>query len=203
MPELPRRPARRPSAAVVLATLALAVAAGPPAYSAARTLAAGSVGTTQLKDNAVTSPKVKNGTLTRSDLATSARAQRIVVGRIDSDNRGSANQDPIPAGGVVGSLGGRFGSGLMTLPGPGKIVVNGYVDLENLNPDSPSGSCDVLVDGVRSGGSTEVFLHLDHPASFPVEAVATVTAGSHDVAIRCSADANFVDLGVDVIGIAS
>src|SRR5581483_2402945 len=53
---------RRPSPAFVLAGLALAVALGGTSYAAV-SLPANSVGTAQLKNDAVTSLKVKNGSL--------------------------------------------------------------------------------------------------------------------------------------------
>jgi hypothetical protein len=58
---------RRPSPAMVVACLALAVALGGTSYAAVR-LPANSVGTKQLKKNAVTSAKVKNDTLTGADV---------------------------------------------------------------------------------------------------------------------------------------
>ncbi len=56
----------RPSPAIVLACLALAVALGGTGY-AAIVLPAGSVGTKQLKNNAVNSIKVANGSLLKAD----------------------------------------------------------------------------------------------------------------------------------------
>jgi hypothetical protein len=57
---------RRPSPALVLATLALAVALGGTGY-AATSLPANSVGPRQLQNNAVSSTKVKNGSLLKVD----------------------------------------------------------------------------------------------------------------------------------------
>ena len=57
---------RRPSPALVIACLALLIALGGTGY-AALVLPANSVGTAQLKLNAVTSAKVKNGSLLRAD----------------------------------------------------------------------------------------------------------------------------------------
>jgi hypothetical protein len=57
-----------PSPATVLAVVALAVAAGGTSY-AATALPPNSVGTAQLKNNSVTSKKVKDLALTRSDFA--------------------------------------------------------------------------------------------------------------------------------------
>jgi hypothetical protein len=57
---------RRPSPATVISIVALVVALGGTSYAALK-LPAGSVGTKQLKANAVTGAKVKNGSLAASD----------------------------------------------------------------------------------------------------------------------------------------
>ena len=57
----------RPSPAMVVACIALAVALGGTSYAAIK-LPRNSVGTIQLKKNAVTSPKVKNNALTGADI---------------------------------------------------------------------------------------------------------------------------------------
>lgn len=66
---------RRPSASMVVAFIALLVAISGTSY-AAITLPKNSVGTKQLKKNAVTSAKVKNGSLLRRDF----RAGQIPAG---------------------------------------------------------------------------------------------------------------------------
>ena len=64
---------RRPSPALVISCLALALALGGTSYAAAVALPKGSVGTAQLKNSAVTSQKVKNRTLLRADFAPGRR----------------------------------------------------------------------------------------------------------------------------------
>lgn len=64
---------RRPSPALIVAVLALVVALMPPATAAVQRLAAGSVGTRELKGGAVTSAKVRNGSLQVADLSSAAR----------------------------------------------------------------------------------------------------------------------------------
>ena len=196
-------PRRRPSAAVVIATLALVVAAGPPTYAAAASIARNSVGTAQLKNNAVTSAKVKNGTLTRSDLSAATRAQRVVIGTISSNDR--PFQDPIPTGGVVGSLSGRYGSGKLSMPSAGRLVVTGYVILNNTDGTYVrTAECDVLVDGQKQGGSGVIYMQAFYSTSFDVQAVAPVAAGRHDVAVSCdSGSANFVNMRVTVLGLTN
>jgi Collagen triple helix repeat (20 copies) len=68
---------RKPSPAMLVALLALFVALGGSSY-AALTLPKGSVGSKQLRKNAVTSPKVKPGSLLLSDFRASQRA--LLVG---------------------------------------------------------------------------------------------------------------------------
>lgn len=63
---------RKPSAPLVISTLALIIAVGSGTAYAANTLAKNSVGTPQLKKNAVTSEKVKDGTLAERDLSADA-----------------------------------------------------------------------------------------------------------------------------------
>jgi hypothetical protein len=60
---------KRPSPATALATLALFVALGGTSIAAVSALPRKSVGTAQLRANAVISSKVKNGSLLRVDLA--------------------------------------------------------------------------------------------------------------------------------------
>jgi hypothetical protein len=64
----------RPSPAMVVACIALTIALGGTSYAATK-LPARSVGTKQLKKNAVTSPKVKNNALTGADVLESSLAQ--------------------------------------------------------------------------------------------------------------------------------
>lgn len=65
---------RRPSPALVVATLALFVALSGTSYAVTK-LPKNSVGTVQIKSNAVTSSKVKDGSLAAGDLSATARAE--------------------------------------------------------------------------------------------------------------------------------
>jgi gamma-glutamyl-gamma-aminobutyrate hydrolase PuuD len=66
-----RLSARRPSPALIISMIALIVAMGGTGYAAVK-LPAGSVGTKQLKNNAVTGAKVKNRSLTGADIKLSS-----------------------------------------------------------------------------------------------------------------------------------
>ncbi len=68
-----RRRCGRPSPALVVSLLALFVALGGTGVAAVQTLRPNSVGTIHLKNGAVTSLKVKDGSLSLRDLAPSAR----------------------------------------------------------------------------------------------------------------------------------
>ena len=60
---------RRPSPALVISCVALALALGGTSFAAVSALPKNSVGTPQLKASAVTSAKVKNRSLLRADFA--------------------------------------------------------------------------------------------------------------------------------------
>lgn len=62
-----------PSPSVIIATAALAVALGGTSYAVV-SIPRNSVGTPQLKANAVTSPKIKDGSVALADLAPAVRA---------------------------------------------------------------------------------------------------------------------------------
>ncbi|HXG75973.1 MAG TPA: hypothetical protein VNJ53_05335 [Gaiellaceae bacterium] len=60
---------RRPSPALVVASLALLVALGGTSFAAATQLARNSVGTAQLRAGAVTNPKIRNSAVTSAKVA--------------------------------------------------------------------------------------------------------------------------------------
>jgi hypothetical protein len=67
-----RIPVRRPSPALVVAGLALAVALGGTSYAAVVAVPRNSVGTAQLKSAAVTTPKLRNHAVTTAKLGANA-----------------------------------------------------------------------------------------------------------------------------------
>ena len=112
----------RPSPAMVVACIALAVALGGTSYAAIR-VPAKSVGAKQLKKNAVTSPKVKNNSLTGADVrestlggvpsaanATHAAAADDATHAAAADNAAHATtaDRATPSGAAGGALAGSY-----------------------------------------------------------------------------------------------
>ena len=102
---------KRPSAALVVASLALLVALGGTSFAAAKlTLPRNSVGNAQLRNNAVTSIKVKNFSLRRIDFA---------PGQVPAGPRGRTGP-PGAAGpaGAAGAAGATGPAGVTGATGP-------------------------------------------------------------------------------------
>ena len=114
----------RVSPALVVACIALVVALGGTTY-AAISLPARSVGTPQLKPDAVTSLKVKNGTLKLVDFA---------KGEVPDGPRGA--QGPAGRKGDTGAIGATGPAGATGPPGP----TSAYVDTNDLTVTVPAGA---------------------------------------------------------------
>jgi len=78
--------ARRPSPAMVVASIALLVALGGTSVAAVSQVANNSVGAAQLKSNAVTTPKIKNNAVTGPKIAANA----VAAAKIASNAVGAA-----------------------------------------------------------------------------------------------------------------
>lgn len=80
-------PIRRPSPALVVASIALFVALSGTGIATVNQLARGSVGTPQLRNAAVTTPKIRNGAVTaakvRNNSITSAHVRNRSLTRLD------------------------------------------------------------------------------------------------------------------------
>src|SRR5687767_1196565 len=111
-----RFPVRRPSPALVVASLALLVALSGTGYAAV-VLPRGSVGTVQLKNGAVTSPKVKDSSLTLLDVAPAARA--ALKGQVGPPGP----QGPKGDKGDKGDTGDRGPAGAAGSPGISRYVI--------------------------------------------------------------------------------
>lgn len=74
-----RRYVPRPSAAMVVACIALLIALGGTSVAAVTQLANNSVGTAQLRNNAVTTPKIRNGAVTAAKIRDNAVVRRKIA----------------------------------------------------------------------------------------------------------------------------
>jgi hypothetical protein len=106
MRDILRRLGRHLTFANVVAALALFIALGGASYAALR-LPKNSVSTRQIKNNAVTGPKIKTGAVDTSDLSTSLRSQLT-----------AGVQGPAGPRGETGSTGPRGETGATGAPGP-------------------------------------------------------------------------------------
>lgn len=112
-----------------LALLALVISVTGTAW-AAGVLAPNSVGTSQIRSNAVTSAKVKNGSLTAADFAASARIRgpQGPAGAPGRDGVDGAEGPRGPAGmqGPEGPQGPQGPQGIQGIPGVGAKIVDEY-----------------------------------------------------------------------------
>jgi hypothetical protein len=155
----------RISPALVVASVALVVALGGTTY-AAISLPARSVGTPQLKPDAVTSPKVKNGTLKRIDFAAGEvpdgpRGAQGPAGRKgDTGATGAAGAagPQGPSSGYVDTNDGPINVGTsgdtrlatLAIPQPGKYVIWAKVWLiRPMAGQATSGACRLVADGLE------------------------------------------------------
>jgi hypothetical protein len=139
---------RRPSPALVVACLALLVALSGTGYAAV-VLPKGSVGTPQLKAGAVTSIKVKDGTLKLFDFAAAERAQ------LKGDTGPAGPQGAKGDKGDKGSKGDTGATGAQGAPG-----LSGYTIVEKFG-SSTTGSLAIQVNcpagmlAIAGGGGTQ------------------------------------------------
>ncbi|MFN8110205.1 MAG: hypothetical protein U0Y82_10260 [Thermoleophilia bacterium] len=144
----------RPSASMIVAGTALAVALGGTGYAAV-SLPRGSVGTAQLKRNAVTSAKVRDGSLTAADFAagTVARGATGATGAV----------------GPKGDTGARGPSDVFTVTRGSSTFSNAaYTTVTSLTV--PAGSFVIQASGdtyISAGTSSEWLCRLNWPASTP------------------------------------
>lgn len=128
---------RLPSPALVVACLALAISLSGAAYAVSTALPRNSVGTLQLKNNAVNSAKVKNATLRVADFA----------------------PGQIPAG-PQGPAGPPGAAGYQLISGSG---VSNSTSPKSQQQDCPSGKKAVGGGAVITGVSTNTFLSASRP----------------------------------------
>jgi hypothetical protein len=131
---------RPPSPALVVACLALAISLSGAAYAVSTALPRNSVGTVQLKNNAVNSAKVKNASLRAADFA---------PGQIPAGRQGPAG--PQGPAGV---------SGLQLISGSG---VSNSTSPKTQQQDCPAGKKAVGGGGVITGSATNTFIAASRP----------------------------------------
>ena len=116
-----RRRIHRPSPAMVVAGLSLMLALGGTGY-AAGVLPLGSVGTPQLKGNAVVSSKVKDGSLLAKDFK---------AGQLPGGPQGNPGQTGAPGpAGPKGEPGAKGAAGAQGAPGPAGFSSLTYVQAD-------------------------------------------------------------------------
>lgn len=199
---------------MVVACVALVVALGGTGY-AAITLPRNSVGNRQLKANAVTSGKVRNGSLSAKDFGgTLPRGPRGATGPPGAAGPGTgalgfASRDPIIAGGAVdvggtpvdllslsvpaGSAGYVASSGPITASGPSRVIVNAEVVILQGAAVRGNVACTIALVGteVRQIGNY-VNANIEPNSGYipvAVSAGADIDPGTYDVRVRCSTGA--------------
>jgi hypothetical protein len=104
---------RRPSHAILVAYLALATAIGGSAYAASR------IGTNDLRNSAVTSAKIKNGTVRADDVKHPiVRLMRHELGPGDPNTSQLVRADCRKGERLIGGGGGWSGPGTIRFSGP-------------------------------------------------------------------------------------
>jgi hypothetical protein len=135
---------RKPSPAMLVALIALVISLGGTSYAALK-LPAGSVGTKELKKSAVTSQKVKDGTLLVKDFRSSER--RLLQGPRGPQTPGPQGPaGPAGSGGPVGPAGAQGAQGVQGPQGPpGPQGPEGEAIVGPTGPTGPAGPADTFV----------------------------------------------------------
>jgi hypothetical protein len=141
---------RPPSPALVVACLALAISLSGAAYAVSTALPRNSVGTVQLRNNAVNSAKVKNASLRAADFA--------------------ARQLPAGPRGPAGPQGPPGASGYQVISGSG---ASNSTSPKTQQQDCPSGKRAVGGGGVVTGSATNTFISTSRPTDAGTGWIAT------------------------------
>ena len=184
-----------PSPALVIACVALAVSLGGVGYAAV-TIPRASVGTAQLKDNAVTGAKVKKDALTGLDINEASLKGLLKTGAVAAENGSPAFMYPAPAASEddLPNL-----ETTITLTKPGKIFMLGRV-MVSLTC-SAMGPCStvfaIFVDGeLATGSETPLSADVGAPAiseRLTLFAVSSpLSAGEHTVTIKADTTHPFI-----------
>ena len=210
----------RPSPALIVACIALFVALGGTSYAVAQ-LPADSVGSKQIRKSAVTSTKIKDGTILVDDLASATRtALRGATGATGPAGPAGATGDPGTASGfaaktstdalpttwqTVLSLSGSLRrSGTITVAKRSRLAISASVtgfgrgDMTSpgafaCRPKVTANGQYVALEAVDVNAWAQLPAADSTFASVPVVGSALVDAGTYDVGVECSA------LGASVI----
>jgi len=205
---------RRPSPAMVVASLALFVALSGTSYAVSQ-LPAKSVGTKQLKSNAVTSAKVKNGSLRASDFKSGQLPQGPAgppgppgpagASGISQSGGAWASRDPgfvIPGQYVEMFSLTQFAdssTGRLRINGPARLVLNGSVTVVPFDSDAVvrcrfevrNGSTWVQAGPVQSFSTNSPD---NYQYFLPLTAVVDADASTEDVRITCRSENNTTEM---------
>ena len=132
---MPRIRARRPSPALVVASLALGIALTGTSYATVLNVPDGSVTTAKIKNGAVTTPKLKNDAVTVDKLAANA----VTAGQVKN---GSLRKEDFKSGQLpAGPPGPQGPAGPRGVPGPkGSPGVSGLQRVDSSTSSSSSNS---------------------------------------------------------------
>jgi hypothetical protein len=198
---------KRPSPALVIACLALFVALGGTGYAAMK-LPANSVGSAQIRKNAVTGAKVKDGSLLAQDF----RAGQLPAGvKGDKGDKGDQGVQGLPGptasgfawgSGVVpgsdltyvklASLDSAYGTGVLNLPYDARVILNAAVQVWGNGAAASEVTCQFRKSA--DGGATWTIISgdttVDNPGGQTDVSLATTiglstTAGSYSFALFC------------------
>lgn len=182
-----------PSPALVIACVALAISLGGVGYAAV-TLPRGSVGTPQLKDNAVTGAKVKKDTLTGLDINEASLKGLLKTGAVAAENGSPAFMYPAPDATET-----DLTTTEITLAKRGRILALGRVMTSlTCTADGPCNTVYALfVDGeLMSGSETPLFADVGAPATSERLTLLAVSpplaAGEHAVTIKADTTHPFI-----------
>lgn len=185
-----RTPLHRPSAALVVACLALAITLSGTSYATGLAVPNGSVTTSKIKDGAVTTPKLKNGAVTtpklKNDAVTVDKLAANSVGTSNVKNGSLLNEDfksgQLPAGppGPAGPQGPPGVSGLQRVDAS---TSSSSANSQSVVATCPSGKR--IVGGgarVTGNGASKVSINENFPdsngAKWNAKAVEVVATGA-------------------------
>jgi len=204
----------RPSPAMVVACIALVVALGGTGYAAIR-LPRNSVGPAQLRTNAVTSAKVRNGSLSAKDFQSSAlkRGPRgpqgpkgdsatSVTARVAFASRDTyaspgpgaitlttTPNDVIGLGVAAGTSNYTASSGRITVDGPSRLIADGQAVILNAAATRGDVGCRLALVGSDTrvlGNYVNAFVEAGNGyLPVAVSAGTDVEAGTYDVRLQC------------------